>query len=198
MLYEMIAGAVRSTARRPPIIGAIVSSDPPALPTLASGVPAGVERVIRGCLDKDPEARWQDIRDVRGALEAASGHATTAAAPSSRSRAGWLTAAATAMLLLLAGAAMTMKGTRAVPADLVRFDFNLPAPAEIQRFADTNPYFAVSPDGSRIVMVASGGSPTSSLWIKATMLRRRPFSRHGGRERSVAGRTVGGFSPGCS
>jgi Tol biopolymer transport system component len=167
VLYEMIAG------RRPfdgetaaSIIGAIVSSDPPALPTLAPGVPAGIERVIRGCLDKDPEARWQDVRDVRRALEAARGEAATAApAAASRSRTGWI--AATAGALLIAVAALAVNWNRTAPVSPVRFDINLAAPAEIQRFTDTRQYFVVSPDGSRVVIAAAGGTPSGSLWVKA-------------------------------
>src|SRR5436190_212157 len=55
--------------------------------------------------------------------------------------------------------AQTMRGQT---APLVRFDMALPAPAEIQRFTDTRPYFAVSPDGTRIVIASVGGS----LWIR--------------------------------
>ena len=166
VLYEMIAG------RRPfdgetsaSIIGAIVSSEPAPLPALARGVSPAVERVIRGCLDKDPEARWQDIRDVRRALQAEVASAGIAAqVPESRRRMGWL-APVLGALLLVASAALALNWTREPPASLVRFDFNVPAPAEIQRSNDTSQYFVVSPDGTRIV-IAALYSP-DSLWVKA-------------------------------
>ncbi len=167
VLYEMIAG------RRPfdgqtsaSIIGAIVSSEPAALPALAPGVSPAVERVIRGCLDKDPEARWQDIRDVRRALQTATADAgVPAPAPVAR-RSGWL-APALGALLLVALAALATTWRREPPASLVRFDLNLAAPAEIQRVSDTSVYFVASPDGSRVVIRAIGVSPIGSLWIKA-------------------------------
>jgi hypothetical protein len=154
--------------------------------------------VIRGCLDKDPEGRWQDIRDVRRALQAAGaegGVATTAP----RRRAGWL-APALGALLLVAAVALALTWRREPPASLVRFDVELAAPAEIQRSTDTSPYFAVSPDGTRIVIVALGGSPPVSLWIKAfdaasaqvipgTIGASAPFW-------SPDGRTIGFFSGG--
>jgi eukaryotic-like serine/threonine-protein kinase len=163
ILYEMIAG------RRPfdgettaSIIGAIVSAEPPALPAAATGAPAAIAGVIRGCLDKDPEVRWQDIRDVRRAIEAARVEAVAAAPPvAARNRLGWI-AAALAVLLLAAVGALA-RSLNPAPASLVRFDVGLAAPAEIQRFTDTRPYFAVSPDGTRIVIVAVGGS----LWIRS-------------------------------
>ena len=163
VFYEMLAG------RRPfdgetaaSIIGAIVGAEPAPLPAAGSGAPAAIDRVIRGCLEKDPDARWQDIRDVRRVIEAARGDASASAQPvaATRGRMGWV-AAALALLLLgaLGVLAQTMRGQT---APLVRFDMALPAPAEIQRFTDTRPYFAVSPDGTRIVIAAVGGS----LWIR--------------------------------
>jgi eukaryotic-like serine/threonine-protein kinase len=168
VLYEMIAGQRpfdgETTAS---IIGAIVSSEPAPLPALAPGVSPAIERVIRGSLEKDPEARWQDIRDVRRALQAASGDAGVATpVPGSRRKVGWL-AAALGALLLIAVAALAMNWKREAPASLVRFDFHIPPPAEIQRFNDIYQYFAVSPDGRRVVIASVGGSPPGSLWIKA-------------------------------
>jgi Tol biopolymer transport system component len=162
ILYEMIAGRrAFDGATAASIIGAIVSAEPPALPAAASGAPAAIEGVIRGCLDKNPETRWQDIRDVRRAMEAARAGAVVTTPPARRNGLGWIVAALAVLLLAAAGA--IARTFNSAPASLVRFDVGLAAPAEIQRFTDTRPYFAASPDGTRIVIVAVGGS----LWVRS-------------------------------
>jgi eukaryotic-like serine/threonine-protein kinase len=36
---------------------------------VAPQIPAGLERVIARCLAKDPDARWQNAKDVKNAIE---------------------------------------------------------------------------------------------------------------------------------
>src|SRR5712691_8343837 len=65
-----------------------------ALPTM--------ERVVRTCLEKDPDERWQSARDLKHALEwVASGPERVKSAPS-RSRFGTVAAVVTVMLGILA------------------------------------------------------------------------------------------------
>lgn len=69
LLYEMVAG-------RPPFKGdsraalmaAIVAADPPALDDLQPPIPRALERLIRRCLAKVPEQRWQTARDLAAEL----------------------------------------------------------------------------------------------------------------------------------
>jgi eukaryotic-like serine/threonine-protein kinase len=69
MLYEMVSGrrpfAGRSTAE---LASAILRDTPPALATLRAGMPAELMQIITRCLEKDPGARYQSMRDVHGAL----------------------------------------------------------------------------------------------------------------------------------
>ena len=50
-------------------MSAILKTIPPDL-TVASGsrIPAGLERIVRHCLEKDPAQRFQSARDVAFAL----------------------------------------------------------------------------------------------------------------------------------
>ena len=80
VLYEMLA-------RRRAFIGettseiqtAILREEPPELVTIDSRIPPALDRIVRRCLEKRPEDRFESARDVAFALEAV---ATTAAAPS--------------------------------------------------------------------------------------------------------------------
>jgi serine/threonine protein kinase len=68
-LYEVLTGKRAfdgdNTAA---IITAIMTVDPPALGMLDSSVPRALERVVRRCLAKDPDDRWQTARDLLAEL----------------------------------------------------------------------------------------------------------------------------------
>jgi TolB-like protein/Flp pilus assembly protein TadD len=71
VLYEMASGrrpfAGRSSAE---LASAILRDTPPALTTLRASMPAELIQVVTRCLEKDPGARFQSMRDVQGALRA--------------------------------------------------------------------------------------------------------------------------------
>ena len=83
VLYEMLSGQrAFSGETAADTISAILHHDPP---DTASGViPAGLERVVRRCLEKNPQERFQSARDVAFALEAVSGSSAVPAAVDAR------------------------------------------------------------------------------------------------------------------
>ena len=92
ILYEMLAGvrAFRGDSAAE-TMSAVLKEDPPDLSAAGLSIPPGLERIVRHCLEKSPEARFQSARDVAFALQelssapaAAAGHATA------RSRLRWL------------------------------------------------------------------------------------------------------------
>jgi eukaryotic-like serine/threonine-protein kinase len=70
MLYEMVAGA-GPFRRSSPIqtLRAILEDEPPDARRSNPGIPQDLYRVIRRCLEKDPEQRFQSARDVCFSLE---------------------------------------------------------------------------------------------------------------------------------
>ncbi len=62
-------------------MSAILNEDPPELSQGTTKIPFGLQRVMRRCLEKNPELRFQSASDLAFALEALSdsGSATTAA-----------------------------------------------------------------------------------------------------------------------
>ena len=82
VLYEMLAGkpAFRKETQAETMT-AILNADPPPLGEANSRVPAPFERVVRHCLEKRPEDRFQSTRDLVFDLEAVA-QAGTAGAPS--------------------------------------------------------------------------------------------------------------------
>ena len=108
ILYEMLAGrrAFRG-ATTVDTLSAILNSDPPPINSPAGPVPTGFEAVVRRCLEKDPEERFQSARDVRFALEALLGSASSetvaAEAPKRIRRRGHRVGAALIVLVAAAG-----------------------------------------------------------------------------------------------
>jgi eukaryotic-like serine/threonine-protein kinase len=67
LLHEMIAGALPFPGRTvPEMLSAILRDAPRSLP---SDTPAGLAAVVRRCLAKEPEDRYQTAGEVRSALE---------------------------------------------------------------------------------------------------------------------------------
>ena len=72
VLYEMLS-------RRRPFRGettpqcspAIIAQEPPELPSLDASIPVALDRVVRRCLEKQPEDRFQSAHDLAFALEGA-------------------------------------------------------------------------------------------------------------------------------
>ena len=70
ILYEMASGRPpfegRSSAS---VMAAILTHDPGPLSSLRPGVPPGIDRVVKKCMAKDPDERWQSAADLMAALQ---------------------------------------------------------------------------------------------------------------------------------
>ena len=65
VLYEMVTGRrTYDGATSASLISAIMKDEPRAMADLAPLVPPSLERIIRACLAKDPEQRWQNAHDL--------------------------------------------------------------------------------------------------------------------------------------
>ncbi|MDQ2969815.1 MAG: protein kinase [Acidobacteriota bacterium] len=73
ILYEMLAGR-RAFSGSTPVdtISAILKEEPPELSETIELVPPGLERIIRRCLEKNPENRFESARDLAFALRESS------------------------------------------------------------------------------------------------------------------------------
>ncbi len=129
LLYEMATGrrpfAGASSAE---LASAILRDPPPDLATRSADLPEGLKQVITRCLEKDPDARLQSMREVEAALREVTpdgGGEPTARPHTSRSRSLVLQVAgavallaAVAFLLVrsgLVGSARESAGTAAAP-----------------------------------------------------------------------------------
>ncbi len=74
ILYEMLTGkrAFKGDSAVETMT-AILKQEPPELSESSHGVPPGFERVVRHCLEKSPDERFQSARDLAFGLQALSG-----------------------------------------------------------------------------------------------------------------------------
>ena len=105
MLFELLTGR-RAFDResRVETLNAILHDDIPALGAAAANVPMALDRIVRRCLEKDPDARFQSARDLAFALdtvaELATPTSTAVALPTARRRFQWPALAATVLVAI--------------------------------------------------------------------------------------------------
>jgi Tol biopolymer transport system component len=168
VVHQMIAGREPFRGESDAaLISAILTTQPEPLSKGQPGTPAVLEEIVAGALVKDPELRWQSMRDVKRVLAIAARSGSVSPSPSgaaSGQRRSVLPLAAAVTLLAVAGLGWFALQRQAVP-EVVRFDVNAPGPGTVQIFTDVRPFFAASPDGHRIAYVAHVAGSTD-IWIK--------------------------------
>ena len=107
VLYEMATGRKAfSGATQASLISSIMKEEPAPISSVAPMTPPALDRVVRRCLAKDPEDRWQNAADLGSELKwiAEGGSQTGVAAPVAARgrRPSWIPWAA-ALVLAVAG-----------------------------------------------------------------------------------------------
>ncbi len=188
VVYEMVTGRKAFEGKsQASLISAIMSSDPPPMASLQPLAPVSLNRVVKKCLAKEPEKRWQSASDLHDELKwiADAGSQAAAGAPGTqlatgattstrsrlgtRERLGWvLLSIALALMALGAGA---QNYFRRPTTNNSRVEFAVSAPEKTTfagaGFAAYIPSPSVSPDGHRLAFVVVGPSGTPSLWVRA-------------------------------
>jgi hypothetical protein len=153
VFVEMLTGRTMYQGETVSETLASVIKDPPDLTALPAETPAAIRRLLRRCLDKDPQRRLQAIGEARIALDeppveppATAVVAPPAAAPR---RQPWLIAAAAALALGLAALAAIHFSEKPPEPAAVRFQIPMPEKTSF------GPGMAISPDGKRLVFTAA-------------------------------------------
>ncbi len=168
IVYEMVTGRKAFIGKnQASLIAAIMSSEPSPVSTIQPATPPGLDRVIKTCISKDPDDRWQNAHDLMGELKWIAGPGSEAGVPLTpltRSKGRewlWLSWILTAIALLLAGAAIVRyKNQPATFEGPVRSSIVLPEKSSLRAAV-------LSPDGTRLVFVARDTSGKNLLWIRA-------------------------------
>jgi len=105
VLYEMATGKKPFVGKsQASLIAAILDATPPPISTVAPMTPPALDRVVKTCLEKDPDDRFQTAHDVRLQLEWIAEGGSQAGLPTlvvarrkSRERAAWIVVAVFAL-----------------------------------------------------------------------------------------------------
>lgn len=160
VLYEMYTGKrAFSGESQASTVAAIIEREPAPLRDFQPLAPAWFERLVRRCLRKRPEERWQSARDIAIELRDPPVESATVQAQAP-SRWPWIAACALLGVAAAAGIAGWMRGGGAAQPKSLRMSILPPAGARF-RFAG----LAVSPDGNSVVFSALKDDKVQ-LWIR--------------------------------
>ena len=171
LMHEMLTGqrafAGQSQAS---VIAAILTADPRPVSELVPTSPAALDRVVKSCLAKDPDERWQSASDLarelkwiaEGRAPASTGTIAAVAAPSRRSM-PWGVAAMGVLVVAAAMAALGWVMHRPPAQPVVRSSIVLPAGVELD---SDNASIELSPDGSRLAYAAKEQGGPLKLWVR--------------------------------
>ena len=184
--YEMITGQAPFTGdTAAAVLAAILRDQPAPMKQHQPLVPRALERVVRKCLEKKPDDRWQSARDLKPTLElidldappvsTGSGSApipvpvpTSVASSKPGFKIGLWPAVAAGLLIALAATTWAL------------WPSPPPPPAEATRFeipqVGSSSFLSISPDGRTLAFVATGADGRIMLWVRnLATLESRPL-----------------------
>jgi len=184
VLYEMTTGCRAFEGKTAAsVMAAILEREPEPITATQPLAPPFLDRLVKTCLAKDPEERWQTAHDVKLQLQwiaeggsqagpVPSGTEAGVAAPvtvgpsgaryrTSREYVAWA-AAAVALVAALLLAVVYFRRPPSQAAHLLRSSLLPPA-----NFSYVPYNFALSADGTRLAFVAVGPDGKNTLWVRA-------------------------------
>jgi hypothetical protein len=184
MVYEMLTGkrafAGKSQAS---VIASILKDEPPPMSTLQPPekmTPPALDRLVKKCLAKDRDRRWQAASDVCDELKwiaeggSQAGVAVTAQSVAPRKGRERVLAGVALLAIVTAVvlAVVTFRRTPVPEAERMLFSISTPGTPSIATGA-----FSVSPDGLKLAFVAPDSAGNDALWFRSLdSLTTRPLS----------------------
>ena len=173
VLYELVTGrkAFEGTGQASVIV-ALLEHEPAGihLHDSSDGSVPAIERTIRKALAKNPDDRWQTVRDLKHELQwIATGDLGRSVPSKPTKHPRWMTILLSAMAAgLLTIIAFASLHRSSAPQTTVRFAVPLPDTAVFTSIdtAGTTPQMAVSPDGRMLVFAASQALASPVLWVR--------------------------------
>jgi Tol biopolymer transport system component/predicted Ser/Thr protein kinase len=170
VVYEMATGKKAFEGKTSAsVMAKILEADPPPISSLQPMTPPQLDRVVKTCLAKEPDERWQAAADLFRELKwiAESGPQTGAGVTAAPARKNWRktlawAAAAVVACLIIGIAVWIFKPVPAKP--VMRFTMSLP-PGQLLQTARSA--IAISPDGTRLIYAAGPSAVTTQLYVRA-------------------------------
>ena len=180
VVYEMVTGKKAFEGKsQASLISAIMKDEPRPMSSLQPVSPAALDRVVKKCLAKEPDRRWQAASDLQDELqwiaEAGSQAGVAASAVAEPPRANWRRALpltlGTSLVVAVVGGFVFWGLTGQSPQPVARFSIPLAADEAFTTPSSNYHVVAVSPDGSRIAYATNDTLSLRSLnQLEATLI----------------------------
>src|SRR5579862_8426240 len=174
VLYEMATGKRAFEGKTAAsAMAAVLERDPAPISSVQPAIPATFERLVKICLAKDPDERWQTAHDVKlqlkqiaeGASQA--GAAAPALAIPQRKQGGRWAWGVAAFLGAVAASALALAYLAyQKPLPVLRLEIDPPEKMQFNLSGDNAGPAMISPDGRYVVFSASGANGTQ-LYLRA-------------------------------
>ena len=166
VLYEMLSGQKAFTGKsQASLIGSIMNTDPPPISSIQPMIPPALDRVVKGCIAKEPEHRWSTAHDVMLQLQWIAEGGSLAGLPApvvarrkNREKLAWAVAAAALFGMAALGYGFLRRAPK--PPRLVRFEVaNPPGITTIDAPK-------ISPDGMTLAFNATDSGGKTQIWLR--------------------------------
>jgi len=168
VIYEMATGhkafAGKSQAS---LISAIMTSEPPPVSSMQSMSPPMLDHVVKTCLAKDPDARWQTAHDILIELKwlTEAGSPAAGSAVMARHKGRELLPWTLLMVVSIFAVILSTVYLRRQPAEshAIRFQVSLPDKMDMDWFDLP----VISPDGQRLILAGRASDGVRHLWLRS-------------------------------
>ena len=175
VVYEMATGKKAFEGKsQASLMAKILETDPPSMSSLTPMTPPALDHVVKRCMEKDPDERWQSAKDICEQLRWISDSGsqagmTAAAVPEQKIKKQlmWGAAAVVIAAVVIAAAVFYLRRTPPTEKQSVRFTIGPPAKSSFSTGLAAETVFSVSPDGTKLAFSAAGASGVRQLWIRA-------------------------------
>ncbi|MGB9236223.1 MAG: protein kinase [Terriglobales bacterium] len=152
-------------------MAAVLERDPAPISSVQPAVPAALDRLVKGCLAKDPDERWQTAHDVKLQLKqiAEGGSQATAIAPplpQPRRKNVWPWALAALLGVIAFAALFAAYEANQKQLPVLRVAITPPEKTQFNLSGDDAGPATVSPDGRYLVFSATSGNGTQ-LYLRS-------------------------------
>jgi Tol biopolymer transport system component len=167
VLYEMATGKKAFEGKTTPsVIAAVLASEPAPISTLQPMTPPALERVVKTCLAKDPDERFQSAHDLNLQLKWIAEAGSQAGVPApvvmrrkSREKLAWALAGIF-LIVATVGVGAYLRLARA-PAQVIVAE--IPPPEKTRGLGGP---LVISPDGHSLAFTATDQTGKPTLWIR--------------------------------
>ncbi len=173
VLYEMTTGQRAFEGKTPAsAMAAVLEREPAPITSLQPLTPPAFERLVKSCLAKDPDDRWQTAHDVKlqlrqifeGGSQITSSAAVVVAPRKRTSKPAWIVAAVLAVVAALAVFFLYQAEQKQLP--VLRVEINPPDKMQFNLSGDHGGPATISPDG-RYLVFSAYGSGGAQLYLRS-------------------------------